>query len=97
MPRSKISGAATMHDIAKSAMTFVNQANKYSDCRVFKAAEAFEVLFAAIESFDGGHLQSARKRKHFFEAINMALSTILRSWATWGFACQFQSFNGTGC
>ena len=65
-----------MHDIAKTAMMFVNQANKYSDCQVFKAAEAFEVLFAATESFDGGHLQSAQKRRHFFEAVNVALSTI---------------------
>jgi hypothetical protein len=69
-------GAAPMHDIAKTAMMFVNQANKYSDCQVFETTEAFEVLFAAIETFDGAHLQSAKTRRHFFEAVNVALSTI---------------------
>ena len=65
-----------MHDIAKTAMMFVKQANKYSDRQVFKTAEAFDVLFAAIESFNGAHLQAAKTRRHFFEAVNVALSTI---------------------
>jgi hypothetical protein len=65
-----------MHDIAKTAMVFVKRAHRYSDCVTFKTDDAFEVLFAAIESFDGGHLQTPRARRYFFEAVNVALSTI---------------------
>jgi hypothetical protein len=65
-----------MDDIAKTAMMFVNQASKYSDCLTFKTAEAFELLFSAIESFNGAHFQSAGARRHLSEAVNVALSAI---------------------
>jgi hypothetical protein len=65
-----------MHDIAKTTMLFVKQVSKYSDCLVFNTAEAFDVLFAAVESFDGAHFQSAKTRRHFFEAVSVALSAI---------------------
>jgi hypothetical protein len=65
-----------MDDIAKTAMMFVTQASKYSDRSIFKISDAFEVLYTAIESFDGAHFRSAGIRRHLFEAVNVALSAI---------------------
>jgi hypothetical protein len=63
-------------DIAETAMTFVRQAARYSDRELFKVSEAFAILFDTIDLFNGTHFQSARKRRHLCEAVNIALSSI---------------------
>ena len=69
-------GVLDVDDIATTAMMFVKQAARYSDRSCFEVSEAFDLLFVAIEVFNGRHFQSGRMRRHFVAAINDVLSTI---------------------
>ena len=65
-----------MDGIPETAMMFVKQARKYADPLTFNHAEAFDLLFSIIDSFNGGHFRCAQTRRTLFEAINIALSTM---------------------
>src|SRR5262245_5459532 len=65
-----------MDGIPEAAMMFVKQARKYADPLTFNDAEAFDLLFSAIEPFNGAHSRCAGTRRALFEAINVALSTL---------------------
>jgi hypothetical protein len=63
-------------DIATTALMFVKQAARYSDRSTFDITEAFDLLFDAIEQFNGTHFRSRRTRQRLAKVVNDALSTI---------------------
>src|SRR5437763_16465670 len=49
-----------MDCIPETAMMIVKQARKYADPLTFNHAEAFDLLFSVIDSFNGSHFRCAR-------------------------------------